>query len=186
MTADNEDRLYRVDGSKVWLSPTAVAYAAEYFGPGRQGVRKMAEYLRMVGADESGEGAEPAPTAVAREDFLPGVTPSENVEDRRDEHFVPDKTMQQIWGPVANIPLEARTFGPNPLANALGFGDVGKRAAPAPRVMGPFQPQMPAAFGNYRPPPPGFALGGAARLIPGTRAYDPNSPISEQEFLGGG
>jgi hypothetical protein len=154
MTADNEDRLYRVDGSKVWLSPTAVAYAAEYFGPGRQGVRKMAEYLRMVGTDESAEGAEPAPTAVAESDFLSHVTPSENVEDRRDENFVPDKTMRQIWGAYPHDAApHAQTFGPNPLANALGFGDVGKRAAPAPQVMGPFQPQMPAAFGNYRPLP---------------------------------
>ena len=186
MTADNEDRLYRVDGSKVWLSPTAVAYAAEYFGPGRQGVRKMAEYLRMVGADESGEGAEPAPTAVATEDFLPGVTPSENLEDRRQNpEYVRDKTMQQIWGAYPHDAApHVQTFGPNPLANALGFQDVGKNPAPTPQAMGPYQPQLPAAFGNYRPPPPGFALGGAAQSIPGNRAYDPNNPISEQEFMG--
>jgi len=46
MTTDDGD-LYRVDGSKVWLSPTAVEYAAAYFGPGRAGVQKMAEYLRL-------------------------------------------------------------------------------------------------------------------------------------------
>jgi len=46
MTPDDGD-LYRVDGSKVWLSPTAVAYAREYFGPGRQGVQQMAQYLRL-------------------------------------------------------------------------------------------------------------------------------------------
>jgi hypothetical protein len=45
MTGD--DDLYRVDGSKVWMSPTAVQYAREYFGDGHQGVRKMAEYLRL-------------------------------------------------------------------------------------------------------------------------------------------
>jgi hypothetical protein len=152
MTADNEDRLYRVDGSKVWLSPTAVAYAAEYFGPGREGVRKMAEYLRMVGADES--GAEPAPTAVATEDFLPGVTPSENIEDRRqDPEYVRDKTMQQIWGPVANVPLQARTISPGPLGQQLGFGDVGKNVPAQAPVFGPNAPSLPAAFGNYRPPP---------------------------------
>jgi hypothetical protein len=46
MTAGDSD-LFRVDGSKVWMSPTAVAYAREYFGDGHQGVRKMAEYLRL-------------------------------------------------------------------------------------------------------------------------------------------
>src|SRR5215467_13111241 len=47
MTADESEDLYRVDGSKVWLSPTAVGYAAQYFGPGRQGVQQMAQYLRL-------------------------------------------------------------------------------------------------------------------------------------------
>src|SRR5262249_3240038 len=47
MTADDSEDLYRVDGSKVWLSPTAVGYAAQYFGPGRQGVQQMAQYLRL-------------------------------------------------------------------------------------------------------------------------------------------
>src|SRR2546430_10785626 len=126
MTAADE-RLYRIDGSKVWLSPTAREYAAEYFGPGREGERKMAEYLRMVGADESGEGAEPAPTAVAESDFLPHVTPSGNVEDRRDETFVPSQVDKQIWGAYPHDAApHVQTFGPNPLANALGFQDVGK------------------------------------------------------------
>src|SRR5262249_36095951 len=47
MTTDDSEELYRVDGSKVWLSPTAVGYAAQYFGPGRQGVQQMAQYLRL-------------------------------------------------------------------------------------------------------------------------------------------
>jgi hypothetical protein len=154
MTAADE-RLYRIDGSKVWLSPTAVEYAKEYFGPGRQGVRKMAEYLRMVGADESGESAPESPsTAVAESDFLPHVTPSENVQDRRDETFVPSQVDKQIWGAYPHdVAPHVQTFGPNPLANALGFGDVGKRPAPATQAMGPYQPQWPAAFGNYRPLP---------------------------------
>jgi|SRR5262245_45118044 len=46
MTNDDSD-MYRVDGSRVWLSPTAVEYAAQYFGPGRQGVQQMAQYLRL-------------------------------------------------------------------------------------------------------------------------------------------
>ena len=53
MTEDNEYRLYKVDGSKVWLSPTAREYAAQWFGPGRQGIREMAEYLRMVGSEST-------------------------------------------------------------------------------------------------------------------------------------
>jgi hypothetical protein len=154
MTAGDE-RLYKIDGSKVWLSPTAVAYAAEYFGPGRKGVIEMAKYLRMVGADESGEGAEPAPEAVAREDFLPDAAPSEQIEDRRqDPEYVPDKTQQLIWGPpVANVPLQARAIYSGPLGQQLGVGDVGKRTAPGVPVLGPTAPQWPAAFGNYRPLP---------------------------------
>ena len=70
MTEDNEYRLYKVNGSKIWLSPTAVEYAREWFGPGRQGVREMAKYLRMV-ASESETGTEAAIPELAREDFLP-------------------------------------------------------------------------------------------------------------------
>jgi len=44
---DDSERPYKIDGSKVWLSPTAREYAREYFGPGRGGERQMAEYLRM-------------------------------------------------------------------------------------------------------------------------------------------
>src|SRR5262249_25672753 len=46
MTAD-DDQLYTVDGSRVWLSPSARELAAQYFGPGRQGERQMAQYLRL-------------------------------------------------------------------------------------------------------------------------------------------
>jgi len=154
------DEFYKIDGNKVWLSPTAREYAAEYFGPGRQGLRKMAEYLRMVGADESeasveGPNAPEAPsTAVAESGFLPHVTPSENIDDRRaDPEYVSDATMKQLWGAMPhNVAPQVRTFGPNPLTNALGFGDIGRRPAPVPNVMGPFQPQYPAAFGNYGSP----------------------------------
>jgi len=154
MTEDNEYRLYKVDGSKVWLSPTAVEYAAQWFGPGRQGVREMAHYLRMVGG-ESGTGTEAAIPEPAREDFLPDVAPSENVEDRRGEElFVPDKTMQQIWGRTPhNVAPHAQTFGGDPLSASLGFRDIGQRPASSPQVLGPTAPQWPAAFGNYRPLP---------------------------------
>src|SRR5262249_55702064 len=46
MTGDDSD-LYRVDGSKVWLSPTAIEYAAQYFGPGRKGREQFARYLQL-------------------------------------------------------------------------------------------------------------------------------------------
>jgi len=46
MTAD-DDQLYAVDGSRVWLSPSARELAAQYFGPGRQGEIQMAKYLRV-------------------------------------------------------------------------------------------------------------------------------------------
>src|SRR5262245_26083987 len=46
MTGDDSD-LYRVDGSKVWLSPTALEYAAQYFGPGRKGREQFARYLQL-------------------------------------------------------------------------------------------------------------------------------------------
>jgi hypothetical protein len=75
---------------------------------------------------------------------------SENIEDRRDEAFVPDKTAQQIWGQMADVPMQAQTYGPNPLANQSGFRDIGQRPAPAPQVMGPTAPQWPAAFGSYQ------------------------------------
>jgi len=44
---DDSGDLYQVHGSKVWLSPTAVAYAREYFGPGRKGREQFARYLQL-------------------------------------------------------------------------------------------------------------------------------------------
>ena len=153
MTTEDEFQLYKIDGSKVWLSPTAVEYAAQWFGPGRQGVRKMAEYLRMVGGESETAPAELPPEAMVR-DLFPDVVPSENIEDRRGEHFVPDKTMQQIWGRTPhNVAPHAQTFGGDPLSASLGFRDIGQRPASSPQVLGPTAPQWPAAFGNYRPLP---------------------------------
>jgi len=154
MTTEDEFQFYKIDGSKVWLSPTAVEYAAQWFGPGRQGVRQMAEYLRMAGG-ESEAGTEAAIPEPAREDFLPDAALSENIEDRRDEElFVPDKTMQQIWGRTPhNVAPHAQTFGGDPLSASLGFRDIGQRPASSPQVLGPTAPQWPAAFGNYRPLP---------------------------------
>jgi len=43
--ADDSD-LYRIEGdSKVWLSPTALEFAQQYFGPGRSGREQFARYL---------------------------------------------------------------------------------------------------------------------------------------------
>jgi hypothetical protein len=95
--------------------------------------------------------------------LLPDVTPSENIEDRRQEEpiFGPG-AMRQIWGEAPhNVAPQVQTYGPNPLANALGFQDVGQRAPPAPQVMGPTAPQWPAAFqGYYQNEPLPFDEGG--------------------------
>src|SRR5262245_41460108 len=105
--------------------------------------REMASYLLqrdeqgdaqgMIGGEsESGDTTTPTD-----EDFLPNVIvddrtfsgePSELVEDRRAEpEFVGDTTMNRIWGKVPPVAPNAQTYGPNPLANALGFRDVGAR-----------------------------------------------------------
>ena len=64
------DQLFKIDGRKVWLSPTALEYAHEFFGPGRQGVKRMAKHLLMQQTPEQIEAAHnPPPTA--QEDFLP-------------------------------------------------------------------------------------------------------------------
>jgi len=150
-----EGEVFKIDGSKVWLSPTALEYAREFFGPGRQGVRKMAEHLLLQQTPEQIEAAHtPPPTA----ELLPDAPLSSNVEDRRGEHFVPDKTMQNIWGQMPHdVAPHAQTFGVNPLSAALGFRDIGQRPAPPQQpVFGPTQPQLPAAF--YKPPP--FIPGG--------------------------
>jgi len=69
MTTEDEFQLYKIDGSKVWLSPTAREYAAQWFGPGRQGVRKMASYLRMVSGESETAPAElPAAFRLEREE----------------------------------------------------------------------------------------------------------------------
>jgi hypothetical protein len=138
-------RLYEVlSPTKIKLGPEA-KYWAEQNG---MTLAEMAKHLlhQHYNGDQVSDGAS--------EDFLPGVTPSENVEDRRDEGFVPDKTMAQIWGAYPhNVAPHVQTFGSNPLANALGFGDVGKNIPAQAPVLGPTAPQWPAAFGNYRPLP---------------------------------
>ena len=142
---------------RIKLGPEAKYWAKE----NGMTLAEMARYLLAQNSDESeasveGPNAPEVPsTAVAESDFLPDITPSENIEDRRQApEYVPDATMKQLWGAMPhNVAPQVRTFGPNPLANALGFGDVGRAPAPAPQVLGPYQPQWPAAFGNYGPMP---------------------------------
>ena len=134
------DEFYRIDGSKVWLSPTALEYAREFFGPGRQGARQMAKHLLTQQTPEQIEAAD-TPPPTAQEEFLPDATLSENIEDRRDEPLYGAGALRDIWRNTADAPPVVRTFGPNPLANALGFGDVGRVPAPAPQVLGPYQPR---------------------------------------------
>jgi hypothetical protein len=162
----DDDRPYRVDGSKVWLSPDAKYWAEQYFGPGRKGLEQMAKYLLnrdRLGDDfeASGEVAdqsesEPQSTAVAREDFLPNVAPSENIEDRRNDPRSYDPTMKHIWksGEDPWGAPRVQTFHPGPLPNALGFRDIGKSPQQIPQFYGPGQPSYPAAFGNFYQKPP--------------------------------
>ena len=77
MTGDDGD-LFRVDGSQVWMSPTAVAYAREYFGPGAQGVRKMAEYLRLRHQMQT---AALSPSNIGTDAFASGTAPGEQDEE---------------------------------------------------------------------------------------------------------
>jgi len=79
-----EDEVFKIDGSKVWLSPTARAYAAEFFGPGRQGLRKMAKHLLLQQTPEQIEAAH-TPPPTARDDFQADVAPSQNIENRPEE-----------------------------------------------------------------------------------------------------
>jgi hypothetical protein len=77
MTADDGD-LFRVDGSQVWMSPTALEYAAQYFGPGRQGVQKMAEYLRLRHQMQT---AALSPSNIGTDAFAPGTASGEQDEE---------------------------------------------------------------------------------------------------------
>ena len=77
MTGDDSD-LFRVDGSKIWMSPTAVAYAEQYFGPGSQGVRKMAEYLRLRHQIQT---AALSPSNIGTDAFAPGTASGEQDEE---------------------------------------------------------------------------------------------------------
>jgi hypothetical protein len=88
--------------------------------------------------------------------------PSENIEDRRqDPEYVRDHWLEQYApGPAP----QAQQWGQNPLANALGFMNVGQQPAPAPQVLEPTAPQYPPAFRNFqfggrlRPPLPSLPV----------------------------
>src|SRR5262245_65211861 len=99
-------------------------------------LQEMGRYLLEQNQDVE-SSAEETPAAEEAEDILPDVTLSENIEDRRDEPIYGPGVMRQIWGELPHdVAPQAQVFGPNPLANALGFSDVGKRPAPAPQVLG--------------------------------------------------
>jgi len=72
------DEFYKIEGNKVWLSPTALEYAREYFGPGRQGVQRMAKHLLLQQTPEQIEAAR-NPPPMAREEFLADAPLSENL-----------------------------------------------------------------------------------------------------------
>jgi hypothetical protein len=135
---DDEYRPFVVErpgeNGRIKLAPEA-KYWAEQHG---MTLQEMARYLLQQHE------------AQRQEDRVLSGGLSENIEDRREESFVPDKTQQQIWGPMANVPPQVTAYGPNPLANQLGFRDIGQRAPPAPQILGPLQPSWPAAFGSYQ------------------------------------
>ena len=101
------DELFKIDGQKVWLSPTALEYAAQYFGPGRQGVQRMAKHLLMQQTPEQVEAARnPPPTA--QEDIQADVAPSQNIENRPEEPVYGPGGWPNIWGmgPPQQTPFE--------------------------------------------------------------------------------
>ena len=102
------DEFYRIDGSKVWLSPTALEYAREFFGPGRQGARQMAKHLLTQQTPEQIEAARnPPPTA--QEDFQADLAPSQNnIEDRPEEPVYGPGGWPNIFGmgPPQQPPFE--------------------------------------------------------------------------------
>jgi len=97
----------------------------------------LAEMARYLLAQNSGDEQ----GAVEREEFLPDAPLSENIEDRRGEPIYGAGALKGIWGNTADVPPRAQTFGVNPLSAALGFRDVGRVPAPAPQVLGPYQPR---------------------------------------------
>src|SRR5262245_23647670 len=147
-----DDRPYVVESpTRIRLGPYARQLAQEY----GISLAEMAKYLiaQHYNSDANVSGGQ-------QEEFLPNTTPSENIEDRRGEQYVGDKTMQQIWGPVANVPLQAQTFYPNPLANALGAGDIGRPMPQSPQQFyGPTAPRLPKAFRGYVPSVPTSDVG---------------------------
>ena len=102
------DEFYRIDGSKVWLSPTALEYAREFFGPGRQGVQRMAKHLLTQQTPEQIEAAR-NPPPMAQEDFQADVAPSQsNIENRPEEPVYGPGGWPNIWGigPPQQTPFE--------------------------------------------------------------------------------
>jgi hypothetical protein len=145
---------------RIKLGPEAKWWAQQH----GMTLREMARYLlqrdeqgdaqAMIGGESESAETTPTEAQIAEEarDFLPSITPSENIEDRRQEEpiFGPG-VMRQIWGEYPhNTAPQVQTYGPNPLANALGFGDVGQRPAPVPQTLGPYQPRWPQQFGSFQ------------------------------------
>jgi hypothetical protein len=96
-----DDRPYEVlSPTKIRLGPEAKFWAREH----GLSLAEMAKYL--LAQDRINESESGAATPA---DFLPDAAPSEQIEDRRqDPEFVPDATMRQIWGSLANVPLQPR------------------------------------------------------------------------------
>src|SRR5262245_16097619 len=79
--------------TKIRLGPEAKDWAKEH----GMTLQEMARYLLAQNQDVE-SNAEETPAAEEAEDILPHVTPSENIEDRRDEPIYGPGLMRQVWG----------------------------------------------------------------------------------------
>jgi hypothetical protein len=153
--ADNDHLQFVVhSATKITLRPEARAWAREW----KMSDREMAKYLLQQHAQQQEEvGPQPPEPELAREEgFASNVEgagsqfsgePSANIEDRRGEPIYGAGLLAKYdAGPAP----QAQTWGPNPLANALGFQNVGQRPPPAPQVFGQTQPQWPQQFGQFQ------------------------------------
>src|SRR5262245_1380441 len=137
----DDDRPFVIEraGAKGRIRLNAAAkYWAQEHG---MSLAEMSQYLLGQNQDALESSVEETPAAEEAEDILPDVTLSENIEDRRQEpEFVADSTMNQVWGGMPAVSPQAQQFGSNPLANALGFSNVGRSPSQAPQFYGPNAP----------------------------------------------
>jgi len=124
--------------TKIRLGPEAKDWAKEH----GMTLQEMGRYLLAQNQDvESSAEETPAAEEKYPQDFLPDVTLSENIEDRRDEPIYGPGVMRQIWGELPHdVAPKAQVCGPGGLSSALGFLNVGRSPSQAPQFYGPNAP----------------------------------------------